>query len=86
MVRSTKPRLCSVDCTMRGECSLVGKDRHGVRRRAAVGLHDCGVGVDDVMRDGVLGKADARCVRTRTNAAEFDAWYGVKSAPGTGHV
>jgi hypothetical protein len=61
---------------MRGECGLVGKDRPGVRRRAAVGLHDCGVGVDDVMRDGVLGKADARCVRTRTNAAEFDAWYG----------
>ena len=73
---------------MRGECSLVGKDRHGVRRRAAVGLHDCGVGVDDVMRDGVGGDAGAQCVRTNTNGRQMmsDCIEGtlIRSAPHAG--
>ena len=47
----------------------------GRKMAVALGLQDCGAGVDDVMRDGVGGEAGARCVRTRTNAAGFDAWY-----------
>ena len=45
------------------------------QRKMAVGLQDCGAGVDDVMRDEVGVEAGAWCVRTRTIAAGFDARY-----------
>jgi hypothetical protein len=38
----------------------------------AVGLQDCGAGMDDVIQDGVGGEAGARCMHARTNAAGFD--------------
>jgi hypothetical protein len=66
-------------CTMRwGKCGRTGREREEFRFRenVAVGLQDCGVGVDNVMRDGAGIEAGARCVRTRTNAAGFDARYG----------